>query len=70
MGETPSHDNSEDDFNATLKGLAIEFEECDLETKEAIVDIRCLGCFPREAPVLRSDRNCFESHKILVRMGR
>lgn len=35
-----------DRLKVTLKGLAIEFEVRDLETKEAIVDLRCLGRFP------------------------
>jgi hypothetical protein len=58
-----------DRLKATLQGLAIDFEVRDLETTEAIVDLRCLGCFPKEAPVLRSDRICYESHQIFGEDG-
>jgi hypothetical protein len=41
-----------------LKTKDIEFEERDIETKETIIDIQCLGCFPNEAAVLWIGRNC------------
>ncbi len=53
-----------DKLKATLKGLCIDFEEKDLETKESIIDLRVLGCFPQEAPVLRFGRTCYESPKL------
>lgn len=56
-------------LKATLKGLAIDYEEQDLETKEAIIDLRCLGCFPQEAPVLRFGRTCYESKQIFGEDG-
>lgn len=56
-------------LKATLKGLGIEYEERDLETKEAIIDLRCLACFPQEAPVLRFGRTCYESPKIFGEDG-
>lgn len=37
----------------TLNGFGIEYEEQIIETKEVIIDLRCLGCFPQESPVLR-----------------
>ena len=52
-----------------LKGLQIEFVERDLETKESIIDLRVLGCFPQEAPVLRFGRTCYESPKIFGKDG-
>ncbi len=58
-----------DRLKATLKGLAIDYEEQDLETKEAIIDLRVLGCFPQEAPVLRFGRTCYESPKIFGEDG-
>ncbi len=48
-------------LKSTLNGFDILFEERDLETKEAIIDLRCLGCFPQEAPVLRYGNTCYES---------
>ena len=56
-------------LKATLKGLAIDYEEKDIETKEAIIDLRCLGCFPQEAPVLRFGRTCYESPRIFAEDG-
>ncbi|PKL59096.1 MAG: NrdH-redoxin [Methanomicrobiales archaeon HGW-Methanomicrobiales-4] len=56
-------------LKATLEGLDIEYEEKDLETKEAIIDLRVLGCFPQEAPVLRFGRICYESSKIFGEDG-
>jgi len=41
--------------------MSIEFEEQDIETKEAIIDFRCFGYFPNEAPVLRVGRTFYES---------
>jgi glutaredoxin len=40
-------------LKSSLKELEIAFEEKDLETKEAIIELRYLAGFPREAPVLR-----------------
>ena len=58
-----------DKLKATLMEVDIPFEERNLETKEAIVDLRCLGCFPQEAPVLRYMNTCFESHVIFGEDG-
>lgn len=58
-----------DKLKATLKGLGIEFEEKDLETKDSIIDLRVLGCFPQEAPVLRFGRTCYESPKLFGEDG-
>jgi hypothetical protein len=44
-----------------LNGFGIEYEERNIETIEAIIDLRCLGCFPQEAPVLRVGKNYYES---------
>lgn len=56
-------------LKTTLKGLGIEYEVQDLETKEAIIDLRVLGCFPEEAPVLRFGRTCYESSTIFSEDG-
>jgi hypothetical protein len=53
----------------TLNGLGIEYEEQNIETKEAIIDLRCLGCFPQEAPVLRFMNTCYESPVIFGKDG-
>ena len=53
-----------DKLIAALKGFGIEFEEKDLEKKDSIIDLRVLGCFPQEAPVLRFGRTCYESPKL------
>lgn len=53
-----------DKLKATLKGLAIEYEEKNLETKEAIIELRYCACFPQEAPVLRHGNRCYESKTI------
>ena len=50
-----------DKLKEALKTTGINFEERDIETKEAIIDLRYLGCFPQEAPVLRIGMTCFES---------
>ena len=42
MGNCPNCDK----LKAPLMEVDIPFEERNLETKEAIVDLRCLGCFP------------------------
>lgn len=36
------------------------FEEWDLKTKEAILDLRCLGYYPQEAPVPQHGNTCYE----------
>lgn len=53
----------------TLDGLSIVYEEQNIETKEAIIDLRCLGCFPEEAPVLRFMNTCYESSVIFGEDG-
>jgi len=56
-------------LKSTLKELGIAFEEKDLETKEAIIELRYLACFPQEAPVLRSGGTAYESPAIFERDG-
>jgi glutaredoxin len=56
-------------LKATLKGLNILYEEKDLETKEAIIELRYQGCFPEEAPVLQCGRTCYESPRIFGEDG-
>lgn len=58
-----------DKLKEALKARDVEFEERDIETKEAIIDLRCLGCFPNEAPVLRIGRTCYESSNIFRQDG-
>ena len=58
-----------DRLKATLKELGIDFKEQDLETKEAIIELRYHACFPNEAPVLQCGRSCFESKNIFNEDG-
>ena len=58
-----------DKLKATLKGLGIDYEEKDLETKEAIIELRYQACFPKEAPVLQCGRICYESSRIFGEDG-
>lgn len=58
-----------DRLKATLKGLDIDFEERDLETKEAILELRYCACFPQEAPVLQCGKRCYESKSIFGEDG-
>lgn len=48
----------------TLSGLGIEYEEQDIETKEVIIDLLCLGCFPQEAPVIFGKEGSMNRHLI------
>lgn len=58
-----------DKLKATLKELGVDYKEQDLETKEAIIELRCNGCFPNEAPVLQCGRVCYESKNIFAEDG-
>lgn len=58
-----------DTLKSTLKEHGIDFEERNLETKEAIIDLRVLGCFPQEAPVLQFGKTCYESPAIFGEDG-
>jgi hypothetical protein len=58
-----------DKLKSTLRDLAIDFEERNLETKEAIIDLRVLGCFPQEAPVLRYMNSVYESPSLFGEGG-
>ena len=49
-----------EELKTTLTGLGIAFETKDLKTKESIVELRVLACFPQEAPVLRFGKTCYE----------
>ena len=53
----------------TPKELEITFEEKDLETNEAIIELLNLACFPREAPVLWSGRTVYETPDIFEKNG-
>lgn len=58
-----------DKLKETLKDLGIDYEEKDLETKEAIIELRYHACFPQEAPVLQCGRTCYESKNIFGESG-
>ena len=43
-----------------LDSYGYEYEERDMATAENLTDLKMLGCFAIEAPVLRVDDTCFE----------
>ena len=53
-----------------MNELGIVFEEKDLETKEAIIELRYFTFFPREAPVLWPGRSVYESPTIFEKDGK
>lgn len=56
-------------LKSTLKEHGIDFEERNLETKEAIIELRYCACFPQEAPVLQCGKTCYESKHIFGKDG-
>jgi glutaredoxin len=58
-----------DRLKSGLKEMNLEFDEQEIEKKDAIIDLRCLGCFPREAPVLRIGKTCYESPVLFEKNG-
>lgn len=59
-----------DTLKATLRAAGVEFEERDLEAKMSLVDLRCRGCFPQEAPVLMTEEKVFEVGDLFTDEGR
>lgn len=59
-----------DKLKATLRAAGVEFEERDLEAKMSLVDLRCRGCFPQEAPVLMTEEKVFEVGDLFTDEGR
>jgi len=57
-------------LKATLRAAGVEFEERDLEDKMSLVDLRCRGCFPREAPVLMTVDRVYEVGDLFTEEGR
>lgn len=53
----------------TLKANGIEFEEWDLSDKKSLFELRYRACFPKEAPVLMTDKNVYESKAIFGSLG-
>jgi len=58
-----------DTLKSTLKEHGIDFEERNLETKEAIIELRYCACFPQEAPVLQFGKPVMNRRLSLGRMG-
>lgn len=52
-----------------LTEAGIEYEERDMQDKMSLVDLRVLGCFAREAPVLLIGRRAYEFKEILSEDG-
>lgn len=59
-----------DKLKATLRAAGVEFEERDLLAKMSMVDLRCRGCFPREAPVLMTEEKVYEVGDLFTEEGR
>ncbi len=59
-----------DKLKSTLRAAGVEFEERDLEAKMSIVDLRCRGCFPKEAPVLMTEDKVSEVGDLFTDEGR
>jgi hypothetical protein len=59
-----------DKLKLTLRAAGVEFEERDMEVKMSLVDLRCRGCFPREAPVLMTEKKVYEVGDLFTEEGR
>jgi glutaredoxin len=45
-----------------LRIMGYEYEEKDMSTAESLTDLKLMGCFAQEAPVLCLDEVCYEYH--------
>lgn len=50
-------------IKAKLQAAGYEFEERAMDSAESLAQLRYLGCFTQEAPVLRVEDTCYEYHQ-------
>ncbi len=49
-----------EEIKSKLTACGYEYEERDMSTAENLTELKILGCFAREAPVIQVDEKCFE----------